>query len=67
MGWFNRREGNNTPQLGDALLVVDFETSGFSPQQGHRVVWLGAVWLEQAGITQTYSLSVADTDGMGVR
>lgn len=66
MGWFNRREGKNSPQLGDALLVVDFETSGFSPHQGHRVVWLGAVWLEQAGITQTYSLSVADTDGLGV-
>ena len=30
MGWFDHREGNNSPQQGDALLVVDFETSGFS-------------------------------------
>jgi len=38
----------------DSLVVVDFETTGLSPEQGDRVIEVGAVRIERGTITQRF-------------
>ena len=38
----------------DTLVVLDFETTGLSPNQGDRVIEVGAVLIEQGQITRRF-------------
>jgi DNA polymerase III subunit epsilon len=40
---------------GDTLVVLDFETTGLSPERGDRAIEIGAVLLEQGKITARFS------------
>lgn len=39
----------------NTLVVLDFETSGLSPNQGARAIEIGAVLIENGVITQRFS------------
>lgn len=39
----------------NTLVVLDFETSGLSPNQGARAIEIGAVLIEQGQITTRFS------------
>lgn len=38
----------------DSVIVLDFETSGLSPDQGERAIEIGAVRIEQGHITERF-------------
>ena len=38
----------------DSVVVLDFETTGLSPDQGDRVIEVGAVRIENGEITQRF-------------
>jgi len=42
------------PQLADTVIVLDFETTGLSPDQGDRAIEIGAVCIEQGQITDHF-------------
>lgn len=39
----------------NTLVVLDFETTGLSPNQGDRAIEIGAVLIENGVITQRFS------------
>lgn len=72
MNFFKRLTGQPTwlPYTGPAggSLVVDVETTGLSPDQGHRVTWLGAAIAVDAASAPQPAMSVAvkGTNGLAV-
>ncbi len=42
-------------QRADTVVVLDFETTGLSPNQGDRAIEIGAVLIEQGQITSRYA------------
>ncbi|WP_287372526.1 3'-5' exonuclease [Prosthecochloris sp.] len=40
--------------LADSVVVLDFETTGLSPQYGDRAIEIGAVWLEEGRIVERF-------------
>lgn len=51
--------------LGLRAVVLDFETSGLSPQKGDRAVWFATATIANGGIERGLSLAVAGADGLG--
>ena len=42
------------PEKADTVVVLDFETSGLSPDEGDRAIEIGAVMIEQGRITDRF-------------
>ncbi len=45
----------NPPNPLDRHVVVDLETTGLSPRQGHRIIEIGAVAIEYGAVTGEFS------------
>ena len=46
--------GINAKRPADTVVVLDFETTGLSPNQGDRAIEIGAVLLEQGRVTDRF-------------
>ncbi|MCE9687183.1 3'-5' exonuclease [Shewanella sp. AS16] len=53
------------PARADTLVVLDFETTGLSPNQGDRAIEIGAVLIEQGVITASYQQLMNPGFGIG--
>ncbi|ANS87028.1 DNA-directed DNA polymerase [Vibrio scophthalmi] len=42
------------PSMADSIIVLDFETTGLSPQQGDRAIEIGAVKLHQGEVVDRF-------------
>ncbi len=47
-------ENANAKGSADTVVVLDFETSGLSPEQGDRAIEIGAVLIEQGRVTARF-------------
>ena len=50
--------GNNPPDPLGRHVVVDLETTGLSPRQGHRIIEIGAVAVEDGAIADEFTTLV---------
>lgn len=46
--------GNTQKKRADTVVVLDFETTGLSPNQGSRAIEIGAVLIEQGKVTDRF-------------
>lgn len=49
-----------------AYLVVDVETSGLYPSEGHRLTWMAAAHAHEGAVNPAFSGAVKGTDGLAV-
>jgi DNA polymerase-3 subunit epsilon len=48
-------ESHNVKKATQRHVVIDLETTGLSPKQGHRVIEIGAIAVEHGAITEEFS------------
>ena len=48
------RENSDLKSLADTVVVLDFETTGLSPNQGDRAIEIGAVLIEKGEVTDRF-------------
>lgn len=47
-------------------LIVDVETSGLYPSQGHKITWLGTAYVVDGSVSEGLSVAMAGTNGLAV-
>ena len=51
----NPMPGQNPPDFLGRHVVVDLETTGLSPRQGHRIIEIGAVVIENLAVVEEFT------------
>ena len=54
----NPMPGENPPDSLGRHVVVDLETTGLSPRQGHRIIEIGAVAIEELAVVEEFTTLV---------